>query len=224
MSKPHLPVLSNRRLTSPYGYRTHPITKRKTFHDGVDYAPKVAGINGTPIFAVRSGRVRDVGNNRISGKFIIIEHNTDNYVSLYQHLATINVKSGTKVTEGQKIGVMGTTGRSTGIHLHFTVSTRYPVGRGASGTTVDPEKYLKTDNTKRRNLKLTKPQMNGSDVRKAQELLSKNYFYPEKGAKNNGVDGYYGPKTKDAVKRYQSMNGLVVDGKVGPNTWSKLLG
>ena len=63
-----------------------------------------------------------------------------------------------------------------------------------------------------------KPQFSGTGVRQVQEALASIYFYPEKGAKNNGVDGYYGAKTADAVKRFQSVNGLKADGDYGPAT------
>ena len=63
-----------------------------------------------------------------------------------------------------------------------------------------------------------KPLFSGTGVRQVQEALASIYFYPEKGAKNNGVDGYYGAKTADAVKRFQSVNGLKADGKYGPAT------
>lgn len=64
----------------------------------------------------------------------------------------------------------------------------------------------------------------GKQVTQLQEMLAANHFYPEKGAKNNGVDGYYGANTKDAVERYQSMNGLTVDGVAGQKTYNKLKG
>lgn len=64
---------------------------------------------------------------------------------------------------------------------------------------------------------------NGSGVRKVQEALASVYYYPNKGAKNNGVDGWYGPDTADAVKRFQSMHGLEDDGIYGPDTRSKLM-
>ena len=67
-----------------------------------------------------------------------------------------------------------------------------------------------------------KPYPNGSGVRAVQEALASVYFYPEKGAKNNGVDGYYGPATADAVKRFQSMHGLVADGIYGAKTRAAL--
>ncbi|MDR0121215.1 N-acetylmuramoyl-L-alanine amidase [Bacillus pumilus] len=71
-------------------------------------------------------------------------------------------------------------------------------------------------------LKVTKPLTKGSAVRAVQEALATVYYYPDKGAKNNGVDGYYGPKTADAVKRFQLMHGLVADGIYGPQTKAAL--
>ncbi|WP_282068808.1 peptidoglycan recognition protein family protein [Bacillus pumilus] len=71
-------------------------------------------------------------------------------------------------------------------------------------------------------LKVMKPLTKGSAVKAVQEALAAVYYYPDKGAKNNGVDGYYGPKTADAVKRFQLMHGLVADGIYGPKTKMKL--
>nr|WP_301287566.1 N-acetylmuramoyl-L-alanine amidase [Bacillus sp. 1735sda2] len=71
-------------------------------------------------------------------------------------------------------------------------------------------------------LKVTKPLTKGSAVKAVQQALAAVYYYPDKGAKNNGVDGYYGPKTADAVKRFQLMHGLVADGIYGPKTKVKL--
>ena len=67
-----------------------------------------------------------------------------------------------------------------------------------------------------------KPYPSGAGVRDVQEALASVHFYPDKGAKNNGVDGVYGPNTADAVKRFQSMHGLTADGVYGPNTRKKL--
>ena len=71
--------------------------------------------------------------------------------------------------------------------------------------------------------KLQSPMRNGADVRNIQEALAKKHFYPDKGAKNNGIDGWYGAKTADAVRRFQSMNGLKADGIYGPATRTKLM-
>lgn len=71
-------------------------------------------------------------------------------------------------------------------------------------------------------LKVTKPLTKGAGVKALQEALAALFFYPEKGAKNNGIDGYYGPKTADAVKRFQLMHGLTADGVYGQKTKAKL--
>ncbi|MBU8789112.1 N-acetylmuramoyl-L-alanine amidase [Bacillus sp. FSL K6-0138] len=70
--------------------------------------------------------------------------------------------------------------------------------------------------------KVKSPLMKGTAVRQIQEACAALYFYPDKGAKNNGIDGYYGPKTANAVKRFQMMNGLSADGIYGPKTRAKL--
>ncbi|WP_342625602.1 N-acetylmuramoyl-L-alanine amidase [Bacillus subtilis] len=70
--------------------------------------------------------------------------------------------------------------------------------------------------------KVTNPMRKGDDVRRIQKALAALYFYPNKGAKNNGIDGVYGPKTANAVKRFQSVSGLTADGIYGPKTKAKL--
>lgn len=70
--------------------------------------------------------------------------------------------------------------------------------------------------------KVTSPMRKGDGVRQIQKALAALYFYPEKGAKNNGIDGVYGPKTANAVKRFQLMHGLSADGIYGPKTRVKL--
>ncbi|MER1278343.1 N-acetylmuramoyl-L-alanine amidase [Bacillus sp. C15(2022)] len=72
--------------------------------------------------------------------------------------------------------------------------------------------------------KVTSPMRKGDDVRQIQKALAALYFYPDKGAKNNGIDGVYGPKTADAVRRFQLMNGLNPDGVYGPKTKAKIKG
>jgi len=70
--------------------------------------------------------------------------------------------------------------------------------------------------------KVTSPLTKGTAVKQIQSALAALYYYPDKGAKNNGIDGYYGPKTANAVKRFQSMYGLSADGIYGPKTKAKL--
>lgn len=72
-------------------------------------------------------------------------------------------------------------------------------------------------------LRAVRPFPSGANVRAVQEALASIYFYPDKGAKNNGVDGVYGPNTADAVRRFQSVHGLAADGVYGPATRAKLL-
>lgn len=71
-------------------------------------------------------------------------------------------------------------------------------------------------------LKVTRPLTKGPQVTAVQKALSSLYYYPDKGAKNNGIDGYYGPKTANAVNRFQLMNGLAADGIYGPKTKNKI--
>ncbi|CAM5501121.1 N-acetylmuramoyl-L-alanine amidase [Bacillus tequilensis] len=71
-------------------------------------------------------------------------------------------------------------------------------------------------------IRVTNPMRKGDDVRRIQNALAALYFYPDKGAKNNGIDGVYGPKTANAVKRFQSVSGLTADGIYGPKTKAKL--
>ncbi|MCR9040966.1 N-acetylmuramoyl-L-alanine amidase [Bacillus sp. L381] len=70
--------------------------------------------------------------------------------------------------------------------------------------------------------KVTSPLAKGTAVKQIQSALAALYYYPDKGAKNNGIDGYYGPKTANAVKRFQSMHGLTADGIYGPKTKAKI--
>ena len=71
-------------------------------------------------------------------------------------------------------------------------------------------------------IKVTSPMTKGTNVRQVQKALAALYFYPDKGAKNNGTDGVYGPKTANAVKRFQSVNDLTADGIYGPKTKAKI--
>lgn len=100
-------------------------------------------------------------------------------------------------------------------------STRKPV-RTESLSHKAPVTKQKSSNLPSGILKITKPLTKGPQVIAVQKALSSLYFYPDKGAKNNGVDGYYGSKTANAVKRFQLMNGLAADGIYGPKTKNKI--
>ncbi|MGN0693723.1 MAG: peptidoglycan DD-metalloendopeptidase family protein [Lentihominibacter sp.] len=102
------------RKSSPYGYRIHPITKKKTFHYGVDYA-----CSKVPLYALGEGVVYKTGYDKSAGNFVYIKHGS--VAVAYFHLTSIAVKKGQKVHKGTRIGISGTTGASTGVHLHLGV-------------------------------------------------------------------------------------------------------
>ena len=118
-----------RKLTSPYGYRIHPTTGQYKFHNGVD----LANDQGTPIYAARSGRVTVATYGGTYGNYVTINHG-DGYSSLYAHMTRYVVHKGDTVKRGQLIGYMGSTGRSTGPHLHFSILY--------NGSSVNPMNYI----------------------------------------------------------------------------------
>ncbi len=103
-------------VSSGYGYRISPFTGARQFHSGLD----IAAPQGTPVKAAMYGRVVDTGYDTNSGNYIIISHH-GGYKTLYAHLDVIRVKPGTAVKTGDRIGDVGSTGLSTGSHLHFSV-------------------------------------------------------------------------------------------------------
>lgn len=109
------PTLS-RIVTSPYGYRKDPFTKKLSFHRGID----IAGQLGDPVYAAAEGIVDSVGYDKLHGHNIIVEH-TQGLRTWYMHLNSADVRKGVAVDKGQTIGKLGTTGRSTGPHLHYEV-------------------------------------------------------------------------------------------------------
>ncbi|MDR2516971.1 MAG: M23 family metallopeptidase, partial [Spirochaetaceae bacterium] len=103
-------------ITSSYGYRTDPFGGPRQFHSGID----IGGAMGAPVRAALSGQVAFVGYNEVMGNYIVISHHSG-YRTLYGHLNQTHVKSGDYVRTGDRIGEVGSTGLSTGPHLHFTV-------------------------------------------------------------------------------------------------------
>jgi murein DD-endopeptidase MepM/ murein hydrolase activator NlpD len=104
-------------VTSFYGYRQDPVRRKQVrFHSGID----LGGGRGTLIRAAADGVVRESRMKGSYGNTVIIDH-AGGYSSLYAHLATFWVEAGQRLHSGQSIGLMGSTGRSTGPHLHFSV-------------------------------------------------------------------------------------------------------
>lgn len=118
------------RFTSGFGMRNDPFTGLRRFHNGID----LAGPVGTPIGAAMPGTVvhteTQIGNY---GKFVIVRHDAG-FQTLYAHLDRIGVRKGQYVSQGQRVGTMGNTGRSTGPHLHFSIIR--------NGSFVDPLGFL----------------------------------------------------------------------------------
>ena len=118
------------RLTSPFGMRMHPITGKETMHQGVD----MAAPQGTPIYAAKDGKVsRTAYQAGGAGYYVSISHG-GGFSSIYMHMTHYIVKPGDYVKAGQVIGYVGSTGGSTGPHLHFGISY--------NGTYVNPMKYI----------------------------------------------------------------------------------
>ena len=116
-------------LSSKFGARTSPFTGKKSFHKGYDIANHV----GTPVIAPADGVVTYAGRLGSMGNMVSIDHG-HGMVTRYGHLSKLIIKSGEQVKRGEKIALMGNTGRSTGPHLHYEVRV--------NGMAVDPAKYI----------------------------------------------------------------------------------
>lgn len=142
-------------ISSPYGWRIHPIEKTKKHHNGVDFA----GALGTSVKAIAKGTVVWAGPSTLKfpngepaggGYMVRIRHrvNGEWITSTYMHLmkGSIAVKKGEKVAEGQIIGKLGNTGDSTGPHTHFEVQRGYRYVWTSNGTRyTEPVSYIKTE-------------------------------------------------------------------------------
>ncbi|MGE5587447.1 MAG: M23 family metallopeptidase [Clostridia bacterium] len=117
------------RVTYGFGYRIHPIYKRRLFHEGID----IVAPAGAPVRAAASGRVIHAGPCGTYGNLVELDHG-GGLTTLYAHCSRVLVRSGAKVRAGQKIAEVGSTGLSTGPHLHFEVSL--------NGKPMDPFAYL----------------------------------------------------------------------------------
>lgn len=117
------------KLTSAFGNREAPTAGASTYHQGVD----LAGPEGTPIYASRAGTVTTATFGKAAGYYVSINHG-DGFSSVYMHMTHYVVSKGAKVSQGQVIGYMGSTGVSTGNHLHFGISY--------NGQYVNPANYI----------------------------------------------------------------------------------
>ncbi|NLW55800.1 MAG: M23 family metallopeptidase [Firmicutes bacterium] len=122
-------VVQGKRISSHYGWRIHPITGRRKFHDGLD----IAANTGTPVYVYTDGKIIQAGWNGGYGLSILVDHG-NGLRTRYAHLSKIYVKVGQRVKTGERIGAVGSTGNSTGPHLHFEVIK--------NGQTKNPLNYI----------------------------------------------------------------------------------
>lgn len=110
------PTDSNR-ITSPFGLRTHPITGEKIFHYGIDFGAVKSGVAGDNVYSVADGVVISSKLLGEWGNYVVIQHS--GFVTLYAHLLKRTVLFGQTIKAGEVVGLMGSTGSSTAVHLHF---------------------------------------------------------------------------------------------------------
>ena len=128
--------LRKMKVNSPYGYRTDPFTGKRKFHNGIDLHAR-----GDKVLAMMEGTVIKVGQDRASGKYVVLRHGE--FTVSYCHLSRILVGKGDVVRPRDAVGITGNTGRSTGEHLHITCRR--------NGKSVNPAKifnYIKTTREK----------------------------------------------------------------------------
>ena len=154
------------RLSSGYGMRKHPILGYSRMHKGVDFAAP----RGTPIYAAGDGVVEMAGRNGGYGNYVRLRH-TGSYKTAYAHMRGFakGIRAGVRVKQGQVIGYVGTTGRSTGPHLHYEVmvdnkqtnprSIKLPSGETLKGADLKAYEVARQDIDRRREAALTRTQI-----------------------------------------------------------------
>ena len=132
LSRKIISPLEEYTVTSVFGYRTNPITDKYGFHTGLDMAAPL----GTEIKAALDGVVIDIGNTEARGNYIVLQH-SDNVTTAYYHCQKILCEISDRVTQADKIALVGSTGWSTGPHLHFEVKI--------NGISCNPEYLLNAE-------------------------------------------------------------------------------
>ncbi|MFY0676846.1 MAG: peptidoglycan DD-metalloendopeptidase family protein [Neptuniibacter sp.] len=125
-----------RRISDRFGYRIHPVKKKKVMHNGIDFKAD----RGTPVYATADGVVEFAGFHKSSGfgKLIILQHNFG-FKTYYAHLDAVKIKTRDFIRKGQLIGLSGNTGLSTGPHLHYEIRHLF--------TSINPEPFISWDIT-----------------------------------------------------------------------------
>lgn len=127
------PLLGGVKLNSPYGYRIHPITGASNYHRGADIACRM----GEPILSILPGKIHTSKYHNSWGNYVLVDHENGLY-TLSAHMSALAVKPGQRVTAGTTLGACGSTGDSTGPHLHLELQLGKPYG-----TLTDPMTYFK---------------------------------------------------------------------------------
>lgn len=197
-------------------------------HGGFD----IANVTGTPIRAAADGKVTYLGYGARSGNMITVGH-AGGWATKYMHLSKYNVANGASVKKGQVIGYMGSTGNSTGPHLHLQIERNGAIVRDASliddfrcgsSVTAGREISYAFPGLPKTGGPVTPPSSSyptlqqgasGAAVTQLQNLLKARGY-------SVTVDGQFGPATATTVRRFQGNIGTTVDGVVGPKTWGAL--
>lgn len=225
--------MSDFKVTSNYGWRTHPISGKRKFHSGIDLVKK----HKAPIYAFTGGKVIHAKYAQSGtglggyGNSVVIE-DVQGRAHLYAHLDTISVHKGQRVNEGDKIGRQGKTGRVTGSHLHYEVrkksSPSFGWSRNPANTTIKPMQFVKKSGGKRMVRKIKTDGYLGKDTIKRMQqffgtpmdgklskpsLVIKNLqkFLNQVNYSDITIDGYLGENT---IKELQKMLNTPVDGKL----------
>ena len=199
-------VVKKPKITSPYGYRINPVTKKKQFHNGQDEVSKVKDKN---LYAIDDGVVQKVVSNQSKskvgfGNYVWVRYKRYNLSILFAHCSKIKVKKGDKVKKDQVIAIMGSTGRSTGVHLHLGMTR---IGKDAW---LNPSKFEMLED-KYNLTRYLKKGCKGDDVKKAQQELTKRGY-------KCTADGNFESQTEKQVKKYQKAKGFTQDGIIGPSS------
>jgi murein DD-endopeptidase MepM/ murein hydrolase activator NlpD len=237
------------KITSKMGWRIHPVKKEKKHHNGTD----ICGLGKSPwyIEAFAEGKVLKAQESTAPGggfgHYVVIQHKIDGefYTSLYAHMVpgSIQVKAGQKVTAGTVLGKMGTSGMSTGVHLHWEIWKGKEHGWSADGKGfVEPVGFVKAlleaekakgfaneatpEDAPAEIIKIEEPAKTAAAKPALSGLLkvgskgaAVKYLQTALGVK---ADGVFGPETDKAVKAFQAKHKLKVDGIVGPITYGKM--
>lgn len=226
------------RVTSPYGWRNHPITKKRAFHTGIDLVKS----HKAPIQAFIGGKVLFAGFGKTGTGFggygnVVLIGDSNGRGHVYAHLDSVSVKVGQTVKAGQTIGRQGNTGNSTGSHLHYEIrkkaESKPPYGWIAdrANNCVEPTKYVETYTTPKKPAKATAKanlKVDGKWGSATTKALQKALGTPQDGiisnqSKNSVTESLYGGVTYGkggsvVIRALQKKVGAKQDGLLGPAT------